>query len=323
MKKILTLFLFTLVSSFLIGQVCPSSNEFNNGNTRLFFNFANEDEANFYKDNQGTNTGEPNDCTIGLMCDQLVDMDIVGTAVPSNTSINATWNKQRDSAGPVLKFNDAPPTGVVATDVFEGTVTFNLVGGGTKVCVFDAAGLLPIDLSYFQGSSIGKTVMLKWQTVTEINNAFMTVERSINGKDFTVIGTIDGAGDSSETINYELEDRKPTVGVNYYRLLQVDNDGTESFSEIITVKFKDTRSGLNLYPTLVREELNLDLTNFADENVSIDILDATGRIVLSKEINNNEIITFNLGDLNLSEGMYYARCQSVGQTATGKFLVVK
>ena len=323
MKKILLFTLAIINVSFLSAQVCPSSNEFNNGTTRLFFNFASEDEANFYKDNQGTNTGEPNDCSAGMTCDQLVSATLVGMATPSNTSLNVTWNKQRDAAGPVIKFNDAPPTGVTAVDVFEGTITFNLIGGSTQVCVYDAAGLLPIELSYFRAVSTEKTVMLKWQTTAEINNAFMTVERSTNGKDFTAIETIDGAGDSHEIINYELEDRSPATGMNYYRLLQVDYDGTETFSEIVTIKFNDNRLDLNLYPTIVQEEVNLDLTSFENESVGIDILDATGRVLLNKVANSSEIFTLNIGNLNLNEGMYYVRCQSASQTTTGKFLVVK
>ena len=63
--------------------------------------------------------------------------------------------------------------------------------------------------------------------------------------------------------------------------------------------------------------------SFEDENLAIEILDATGQVVLSKAIVNNEIITFNLSNLNLSGGIYYARCRSISRVATGKFLVRK
>lgn len=200
---------------------------------------------------------------------------------------------------------------------FTGTIVFT-----NFTCTFDL-GSLPVSLASFTGKKMEKSIRLEWKTESELNNDYFAVERSMDGRNFEQLTKVSGKGNSTERVVYAFEDKNPESATNYYRLRQVDYDGTESFSDIVSVKFKANRLDLNLYPTLVREEVNLDLTNYENENVLINILNSTGQIVLSKEVNSSEIVTLSLGNLNLSEGMYYARCQSLGQITIGKFLILK
>lgn len=204
---------------------------------------------------------------------------------------------------------------------YNGEITFNDAMPPFS-CIF-GTGPLPVTLTSFTGKKMEKSIQLEWKTESELNNDYFVVERSMDGRNFEQLKEVSGKGNSTERVVYTFEDQKPESATNYYRLRQVDYDGTESFSDIITVKFKNTRLDLNLYPTLVREEVNLDLTNFENENVLINILNATGQIILSKEVSSSEIVTLSLENLNLSEGMYYARCQSLGQITIGKFLILK
>jgi hypothetical protein len=94
---------------------------------------------------------------------------------------------------------------------------------------------LPVELISFQGRTIGEENLLTWSTATEHNNDHFDVERSADGAEFEWIGTMDGAGNSQQVINYELNDRQPLRGYNYYRLKQVDIDGTATYSNVVAL----------------------------------------------------------------------------------------
>jgi hypothetical protein len=98
---------------------------------------------------------------------------------------------------------------------------------------------LPVELLGFQGQTIGNENQLTWSTATEHNNDHFDVERSADGADFEWIGTVDGAGNSQHVINYELMDPRPLRGYNYYRLKQVDMDGTATYSNVVALFNKD------------------------------------------------------------------------------------
>ena len=84
---------------------------------------------------------------------------------------------------------------------------------------------LPIELLSFSANAVHNSVRLSWVTATETNNDFFTIERSINLKDWEVLGFVDGAGNSSRPLHYSFTDFNPLTGVSYYRLKQTDYDG--------------------------------------------------------------------------------------------------
>ncbi|MFH1005558.1 MAG: T9SS type A sorting domain-containing protein [Bacteroidota bacterium] len=100
---------------------------------------------------------------------------------------------------------------------------------------------LPIELLSFNGKCENNINHLAWVTASEMNNSFFTIERSIDGQTFEVIGTKQGAGNSSAILNYEFIDLSPFSNrdgseVRYYRLKQTDFDGNYSYSKMIAVQ---------------------------------------------------------------------------------------
>ena len=89
---------------------------------------------------------------------------------------------------------------------------------------------LPVELISFNGVAENNEVRLTWETASELNNDFFDVERSQNGLNFEKIGTVKGNGNSNILNQYTFLDKDPYVGFNYYRLKQVDYDGTKYFS---------------------------------------------------------------------------------------------
>ncbi|OUJ75953.1 T9SS type A sorting domain-containing protein [Hymenobacter crusticola] len=94
---------------------------------------------------------------------------------------------------------------------------------------------LPVELSAFSARRLGTAVVCRWTTASEKNSAKFIIERSADGRDFQAIGTVAAAGTSTAMHTYSFTDQQPLAGVAYYRLRQVDEDATESFSPVVTV----------------------------------------------------------------------------------------
>jgi hypothetical protein len=94
---------------------------------------------------------------------------------------------------------------------------------------------LPVELISFNAKAQDKSVLLTWSTATEINNKDFTIERSLNSKDWSSIGSVNGAGNSTVRIDYRFTDEKPNQGISYYRLKQTDFDGAYKYSSVVSV----------------------------------------------------------------------------------------
>lgn len=96
---------------------------------------------------------------------------------------------------------------------------------------------LPIELVDFTATPINnEIVQLDWQTASEMNNDYFTVERSTDGNFWTPMSRVDGAGNSTELLNYSINDENPLVGLSYYRLKQTDFNGDFIYSKIRAVQ---------------------------------------------------------------------------------------
>ncbi len=87
------------------------------------------------------------------------------------------------------------------------------------------SSVLPVELLSFEIINEQDHVEIKWATATELNNDFFIIERSIDGKSFSEIGTVTGGGTSNEVLKYAFIDDQPLSGMYYYRLIQYDYDG--------------------------------------------------------------------------------------------------
>jgi hypothetical protein len=113
------------------------------------------------------------------------------------------------------------------------------------------AAPLPVELAQFTATTSGlAAVRLTWATASEKNSAVFEVERSADGRTFARIGTVAAAGSNSSARSYALLDTKLPTGAAtlYYRLKQVDADGTFSYSPVRTVTLTGAAAGLALYP---------------------------------------------------------------------------
>ncbi len=141
--------------------------------------------------------------------------------------------------------------------------------------------ILPIELTSFSATCDGRSSHVMWTTATEKNNDYFSLERSDDAINFTEIARIAGAGNSIEPLNYSYIDYGVYGGDNYYRLVQVDYDGTRTASEIIVTNCVEASGEPEVlaYPNPFNSDLTVELENFGDRPASIEVYDVLGRLV--------------------------------------------
>lgn len=150
-----------------------------------------------------------------------------------NLRISAT-----DHTGRVLFFNNGNyrlaanfTSAVVAANETPGAP--NNAANTAFIATFDCP--LPIELLRFDAEAMSDHVRVRWTTATERDNALFVVERSADAIDWQGVGTIPGSINSNTALDYVFDDTEPLHGVSYYRLRQVDMDGTSSLSDAVAV----------------------------------------------------------------------------------------
>lgn len=160
---------------------------------------------------------------------------------------------------------------------------------------------MPIELTSFEAKAVNNSVELNWRTATELNNDFFTLERSRDGIEFETVSVVNGAGNSTRSIDYSETDISPYSGTSYYRLKQSNFDKTYTYSEIRSVKMEEKRVRLNFYPNPVQGDLYV--TSEQDVNADvISILDSRGAEISVTKVNINEKMVKISG---LISGMYF------------------
>ncbi len=162
-----------------------------------------------------------------------------------------------------------------------------------------------------------KTVDLTWQTLSERDNDYFTVDKSVDGITWNYLGTVDGSGTTVIPQAYYLEDLNPFYGVNYYRLKQTDFNGQYNFADIKTVELKQDNLYFS-YPNPANNSVNIYGENIS--NLNIEIYDNLGKLVQlnKKTIANNQI---EVQTDQLANGMYYLKISDATLIDVQKLLI--
>jgi len=150
--------------------------------------------------------------------------------------------------------NETQDGGTTGT-VTSGSVTSQTVSSFSPFTFGSlSAGLNPLPVEWFNFSANYNkgAVNLVWETASEKNNDYFTIEKSKEGKEFLPIGKINGAGNSLAMNHYSFTDKNPYEGTNYYKIKQTDFDGNYKFSDIVSVYASSTSfSNIQVFPNPV------------------------------------------------------------------------
>ena len=147
------------------------------------------------------------------------------------------------SAGSIANFTVNLPDFTVRTNV---GVTITISAAKKSIVLIDDVVIssskpLPVGLTRFAATAQANGIGLGWATAQEKNNDRFEVQRSADGAAFETVGTVKGQGSSSSAHAYAFADTHPLAGLAYYRLRQVDFDGSSAFSTVAAVRWDRDR----------------------------------------------------------------------------------
>jgi hypothetical protein len=169
---------------------------------------------------------------------------------------------------------------------------------------------LPIELLNFDARlKTNDEVELIWQTASEVNNDFFTIEKSIDGTSWNELRQVDGAGNSTAILNYIMLDEHPYADVTYYRLKQTDFDGHFSYSVIKAITITEKNRPFLIYPNPAQDLITINGNR--SELSQLKIYNILGQDVTDqiKELKNEET-TRTIEIKNLNAGIYYIHSET-------------
>jgi alpha-tubulin suppressor-like RCC1 family protein len=190
-----------------------------------------------------------------------------------------------------------------------------------------AACPLPVTLVSFTGNRVNQASYLIWSTSLEKNSSQFEIQRSLDGVNFTTVGTVQSQGNSNTIADYSFIDNEPGLsGIVYYRLKQFDVDGDVQVFNIISLNTEsDQTVSFNVFPNPMEKGRRLNVTVISPYNsaFSLKVFDLTSKLVhesyyeVSKGFNEQSIELENL-----PQGMYLLNILTMdGQLKTMKLLV--
>ena len=194
-------------------------------------------------------------------------------------------------------------------------LTYQFVSGGTTVNCVNAA-VLPVELTRFEALVTAGNVQISWATASERDNAKFILERSADGFTYEPFIEIEGAGTSMTEQFYLTEDNDPINGLSYYRLSQVDLDGTMTGLSVVAVETNTILTDIVLAPNPSNgtSMLHLPLHNGTKE-FQVIVSDYSGKIV------REETVTEDFS-LDLPAGFYQVMVLSGSQRWSEKLSVL-
>ena len=218
-------------------------------------------------------------------------------------------------ASGLLDFCDSTPGTGLATD--KG---FNNQSGSVAATVTSCVVKipLPVELTRFAATVAAGRVELRWATASEKNNAYFAIERSANGVNFDRIAVVNGQGNSSSPTEYHVTDSQPLPDLSYYRLRQVDADGSATFSPVASVTLPAGSISFTLTPNPTSGQVLMDLATWATRPGTVEVLTIAGQVVLAKPLVGGSVYSLDVRDL--TAGVYFLRVRTAGQQSVRRLL---
>lgn len=253
-----------------------------------------------------SSSSDPNDLVTGQ-----ANLGLSKYSGPAN--VNANWND--NCASPTTTFQGPDGFGNLSayapgwpanTDRYS---LFNITGFSEFWLHANSVNSpLPVELTSFTADcqEDGK-VQLKWVTASENNASHFIVERSTDASTWEDLTTVAAAGNSIVTKYYNVEDEY-SRGTNYYRLIQVDNDGVYKIYDALATNCNVDKVGMSLFPNPASSGVTLELNdNIESENVYVGFYDVHGKMIKRVDINQNNDKYIYVDVKDLSSGYYIVR----------------
>lgn len=163
---------------------------------------------------------------------------------------------------------------------------------------------MPVELTSFRATALTDVIELSWTTASETNNDGFEIERSKDGITWEKIFFEKGKGTTNLINEYRYSDLSPIIGVNYYRLKQIDLDQKFEYSSIVAIDFLQKKLQTAISPNPFKEEIKIELSKSSAANTTIFIYNSLGKKIGSLTFEKDE--TSQLFDVSfLKNGIYF------------------
>lgn len=227
----------------------------------------------------------------------LLKLLINSTSDPENFSTAAVQDVNAILSGNVARFNNVPIT------------------NGMYVSLANTSAIypLPIELLSFNARLEVDHVNLSWSTASEFNNDYFTVERADQSLNWEEVITTLGAGNSNTLMQYFEQDLKPLDGLSYYRLKQVDFDGTYEYSEVVSVMNAQTSFSDDVFlypnPSTLKSVFMRIPHGYSQLETEVTFYNLSGVLVWQEQLGKDGTI-FELKYGDLPAGVYIVQINS-------------
>jgi hypothetical protein len=188
----------------------------------------------------------------------------------------------------------------------------------TTVVPFNATVTTSVTWLYVKAQVTNNATQISWATATETNTNNFEIEWSSDGISFSKIGTVAAAGNSSIVRNYNFNHNNPTTGFNYYRIKQIDLNGTFKYSVMVKVLNNKNIKQTIIAPNPVVDVLTIIEPKYLLVRV-IAVYDTKGVLVLQKTINTQEQV-YSIPVSTLAQGNYVIKVQYQNEVKTYSFI---
>ena len=188
-------------------------------------------------------------------------------------------------------------------------------------------GIVPVELSSFSAKTQDSEIILNWVTSSEINNMGFEIQRRTNDYKWTKIGFANGKGTTTEKSLYSFLDKNPVDGKSYYRLKQIDFDGSSKFYNSIEVDFETVKeySLAQNYPNPFNPSTEISFSIAKSSNVTLKIYNLLGSevAVLVDGFMEAGRHSLEFTAKDLTSGVYFYTIKADDFTSTRKMILMK
>jgi hypothetical protein len=189
-----------------------------------------------------------------------------------------------------------------------------------EISRFLSSPVLAVELLDFKAAPQppkGEQILLTWTTAFEKNNDFYKIERSEDGKTFEKIGQVKGNGTTHEKQNYTFTDETPLSTRAYYRLRQIDFDGTSTTSNIIAIAPKGDNRGIKVYPNPSNSAtISVEMS---ENTEGMSVTNSIGQTVFQQKTNGQTVVSIDVSAL--AAGVYFIKTlKTNGESEVAQFI---
>ncbi len=251
---------------------------------------------------------------LGIVDENTLWVSEVGGGIFYTNDAGATWSLMEQ-----VSTNGLYDIAIVGDDMW-------LTGSGGTILKGYSNPIIPVELTSFGAAVSGNDVILTWNTATETNNSGFQVERKLNDT-WNRIGFVEGKGTTTNPSSYTYTDKPNSNGTVYYRLKQIDFDGSFEYSNIVEVNIAQPNvySLDQNYPNPFNPTTTIKYSIAEDTQVSLKIYDILGNEItkLVNEYQQAGTHSFEFDASSLSSGVYFYELSAGQFLSTKKMIILK